>query len=136
MDKKTIAVDFDGVIHLYREGWKDGSIYDKCVTGFFKWLFKTDEMFKIVIVSSRLNEAQQEQNMRAWLSLKALEAEAAEEITTEQRQRLHEVISFSATKPPAFITIDDRALTFNGDWLSPIYSAVALQYFRPWNSTE
>ncbi len=31
--KEAIAVDFDGVIHAYREGWKDGSIYDDVIPG-------------------------------------------------------------------------------------------------------
>ncbi len=38
--KKTIAVDFDGVVHDYLEGWKDGTIYGNLMPGVEKNLFE------------------------------------------------------------------------------------------------
>lgn len=35
---KTIAIDFDGVIHKYSKGWQDGDIYDKPNEGAFEYL--------------------------------------------------------------------------------------------------
>ena len=33
LEKKSISIDFDRVIHKYSEGWKDGTIYDEPVDG-------------------------------------------------------------------------------------------------------
>ena len=35
---KTIAIDFDGVIHKYSKGWHDGTIYDKANEGAFEFI--------------------------------------------------------------------------------------------------
>lgn len=35
---RTVAIDFDGVIHKYSRGWDDGSIYDKENEGAFEYI--------------------------------------------------------------------------------------------------
>ena len=40
-------------------------------------------------------------------------------------------VSFPEQKPPAFLTIDDRAICFEGDWSE--IEPVDLLNFRPWN---
>lgn len=44
---------------------------------------------------------------------------------------IHEAIEFPWFKPSAFITIDDRALTFTGDWSD--FTPTKLKAFKPWN---
>ena len=51
---KTIAVDFDGVIHGYSKGWQDGSIYDPPVAGAAQTLDRLQRAgFRIVIYTTR-----------------------------------------------------------------------------------
>jgi hypothetical protein len=43
-------------------------------------------------------------------------------------------IKFAAEKPAAFLTIDDRAFCFEGDWNE--IEPVVLLDFKPWNKRE
>jgi len=50
----TIAFDFDGVIHKYSKGWKDGSIYDPIS---YQWILLVRELLEeghtVFILSTR-----------------------------------------------------------------------------------
>lgn len=111
-----LCLDFDGVIHSYERGWQGGEIYGTVTPGFWDWLFKAAKHFRIVIYSSRSKTPEGIAAMRAWLD--------------DQGPDEPLPVEFSAEKPPAFLTIDDRALTFNGNWA--MYDPEELRAFRPW----
>jgi methionine salvage enolase-phosphatase E1 len=69
----TIAVDFDGVIHGYSEGYKDGSIYDDPVEGVAEAMRKMkEEGHKIYIFTTRTNKLFHKKNQGD--QIKAIEA--------------------------------------------------------------
>ncbi len=125
--KPILCIDFDGVIHKYSGGWQNGKIYDVVTDGFFEWAEKAARFFKLVIYSSRSKDEDGIIAMGLWF--------------TEQRRQWREKggtasdgkleFEFAHEKPPAFLTIDDRAIAFNGDWseLDP----EKLAAFKPWN---
>lgn len=117
-DKPILCVDFDGVIHDYKHGWQGGKIYGNVTTGFFYWLDLVLPHFRVVIYSSRSKDAGGTEAMHDWL------------VKQYAGQPLPEGVSFTHEKPPAFLTIDDRAMQFNGDW-SEFLPAKILD-FKPW----
>lgn len=131
--KPTICVDFDGVIHSYERGWQNGVIYGTVVPGFFEWVERVRDRFKIVIYSSRSKEDAGVLAMGAWLHEKRNEwikdggqRDPVEPLTME----------FAHEKPAAWLTIDDRAIHFKGDWTAPELTADAMRAFKPWNVTS
>jgi hypothetical protein len=127
--KPTLCVDFDGVIHRYSRGWqKDGAIYDDAVPGFFEWLKITQKYFRIVIYSSRSDTPEGIELMKDWLT-----KQYAAWLRGTGNVGVIEEIEFSNVKPPAWLTIDDRAIHFKGDWSASELSVDAMLNFKPWN---
>lgn len=52
MKKKTIVFDFDGVIHIGYNGWKDGSIYGGIDTNLIDYIKILMKDYYIVISSN------------------------------------------------------------------------------------
>lgn len=52
--QRTLAIDFDGVIHKYSRGWQDGSCYDEPVEGVKEALEKLHKAgFRLVCLTTR-----------------------------------------------------------------------------------
>lgn len=139
---KIICLDFDGVLHSYTSGWNGATvIIDPPVEGALEWLAAAirDKRFSISILSSRSSSIGSIGAMKKWLIkhycrlapsydetpkwLQSIIAEKAfadpwEDEVKYAVKKLVDRISFPDKKPPAFITFDDRAVTFNGKFPS------------------
>jgi hypothetical protein len=107
--KKTVAVDFDGVIHAYSRGWQDGSVYDPPVPYALDALRNLRKRYTVVIYTTRaredINEPGGAEQIREWFKLYEAEDLADLEITDK--------------KPLAIALIDDRAIRFK-NWAQAI----------------
>lgn len=131
MSKPILCVDFDGVIHSYEHGWQDGKIYGSATPGFFKWAIAAINHFQLIIYSSRSKTPEGITAMREAIGKWSVDAVHNGEIGGDYDWgELFSQIEFSDVKPPAFLTIDDRAVCFNGDWAA--LDPAQLTEFRPW----
>ncbi len=116
-DKPILAMDFDGVIHSYTSGWQgEDVISDPPVPGVFTWMERAMVYFRIAIYSSRSKSFLGRAAMRKYISKHA--------------PHLFTDLDFPEYKPHAFITLDDRAVNFDGNWDN--YDPTILRHFVPW----
>jgi len=127
-----LCLDFDGVIHSYEKGWQDGVIYGTIVPGFFEWATEAKLKFSLVIYSSRSKEPASLQQMADWLAQELEVWKLGRDLHSSVPELLLRDFTFAHEKPPAFLTIDDRAITFKGDWTSPELRPNILRTFKPW----
>jgi hypothetical protein len=128
MTKPIICVDFDGVIHSYKSGWQGACVIsDPINPGFFEWLDEAAQHFEIVVYSSRSKEPGACDAMAVWLAEQRKiwrDAGGISPITDGSAV----TVSFAHEKPAAFLTIDDRAICFDGTWPS----VGTMRDFKPW----
>lgn len=115
--KKTIAIDFDGVIHAYSHGWADGTIYDLPVSG----AFDTIEHLLIRGYAVFIHSARPPRAIKRWLE-KFTQFDDRYPFTIPVKivpwwykfwDKAH-VLGVTNRKMAAAIYIDDRAYFFGG----------------------
>ena len=132
MPRPTICIDFDGVIHDYMHGWQDGSIYGGVVPGFFEWAAEAHQTFDLVIYSSRSSDPEQLEAMSDWLDMHMDEWGRSRQDAGLDTPDMP-CFEYAAVKPPAWLTIDDRCIRFDGDWGADALRPQYLHLFKPWN---
>ena len=103
MIKKTICVDFDGVLNEY-DGYEEGNLGEP-LTGSKEFIKELRKKYKVVILTSR-----QKEQVINWLSNNGFPS-----------------MKVTNRKIPAVAYIDDRAIRFNGSYIQTIYEAVNLK---------
>jgi len=153
--RPILSLDFDGVLHSYTTPWKNArTIPDEPVPGALEFLVAAQDAFQVAIHSSRSHQWLGRAAMKRWLRghLVAAAGTSYDDCATFLRDHIAESmfadpwadeaaatvrrivgkISFPLFKPPATVTLDDRALQFTGDWPD----LKVLQRFRPWNKVR
>lgn len=131
---KTIAIDFDGVIHKYSKGWHDGTCYDEPVEGVFDAIshfFRCG--YSVFIFSTR-----KPKEIKKWIDKYIMETTFVRGDATQDPGpdfdyptygfkseiismftkfwNKKNVLGITRRKLPALVYVDDRALKFNGVW--------------------
>jgi Cft2 family RNA processing exonuclease len=145
---KTIAIDFDGVIHKYSRGWQDGSIYDDEIASVFESIQELMKTYSVFILSTRNSRT-----IKKWIKQKTTECdylpyelsgfENPPEYCYPKYGFTCQVIPFwvkfwnkrnclgiTNRKLPAHAYVDDRAIVFTGDWQK---TKADINSFKPYN---
>ncbi len=130
MSKPILCLDFDGVCHQYTTKWQGASVIaDRAVPGLFDFLEEAKKFFDIQVFSTRSHQDGGTHAMMAWF-LKERELWRKEGGRPPFETKLE--VGFPTAKPPAYVGIDDRVITFEGVWPS----VDMLRHFKPWNKRE
>jgi hypothetical protein len=113
---RTIALDFDGVLHSYMKGWQGADVLEPPTPGARDFVATLRAAgYEVVVTSTRAATPEGRVAMLAWL-----------------QDHGFPQMEVTDRKVPCLLTIDDRVLRFDGMWptLARIEAATT-----PWNRT-
>jgi len=130
--KPILCLDFDGVIHGYESGWQGPKVAnDPPVPGAMRAILDYMDDFTVAIYSSRSGQVGGIRCMQEYVC-KHMRGEYPETVPEKDvRNVVFKLIEWPTSKPPARLTIDDRAMQFDGTF-PPIED---IRNFQPWNKT-
>lgn len=143
---KTIAIDFDGVIHKYSKWWQDGSIYDKEIDGAMEAIKNfMDNGYSVFIFSTRSpkqikkwfysmywRECYSGDDPMNWMDFSYLDLPFSIEVISFWNNWFSKfwnkqgVLWITSKKLVAEVYIDDRAFRFDGNWKKAMKSLKSL----------
>lgn len=98
--RRTVCLDFDGVLHSYRSGWCGADVIpDPPIHGTREAVERIRQVYRVVVYSARCSTEAGREAIANWL----LKNEIIVDEVCEH-------------KPQAFVYVDDRAVRFRGDW--------------------
>jgi hypothetical protein len=149
--KPLLTLDFDGVLHSYTSGWKGARIIpDPPVPGALEFIVTALDRFRVAIHSSRSHQWGGRRAMKQWLRrelvilkddhgnvpqwwgnriMRSAFADPWEDEVRHAAYLVVKQIKWPLFKPPSMVSIDDRCITFTGEW--PGFDE--LNRFKPWN---
>ena len=129
---KTVAIDFDGVIHKYRKGWQDGSIYDELDTDVVKWMYDLMGKDYAIYIHTSRNPWQVAKKMREqypYFGAMSYDLATGYDVSVvpfwAKFWNRNDCLGVSRRKLPAIVYIDDRAIRYNG--INSLNSALGLE---------
>ena len=155
----TLVLDFDNVIHSYVSGWQGVDVIpDPPHKGAFAFIERAMVDFDVAILSSRSGVEAGRFAMAKWFVRHGFRADtinwrecqdaapdpastidpnSAEGLARRfndlpNDMRPARLLSFPWAKPAAWLSLDDRAMQFNGKW--PSMEVIA--NFKPWNARD
>jgi len=135
--RPILCLDFDGVCHSCTSGWNGaGVIPDPPVVGMWDFIIEASEHFEVNIYSSRSTQSGGMAAMKFWFAhwyLNDIARKVRFDVDIDDALvSINVMLRFPLEKPPAHVTIDDRAITFTGKWPS----IDELKSFQPWNKRD